>query len=110
MRFHKTASGTASRFRLTASHDCAEQVVRQQVSPNLFVNHLGRLATQDVHLHDRLDRADIEFATPPPFKQIADLLAVDRDVENRGHDFELFGAVVFVAVLAENLREKPPRS
>ena len=32
-------------------HDCAEQVIRQQVSPNLFVNHLGRLATQDVHLH-----------------------------------------------------------
>ena len=32
-------------------HDCAEQVIRQQVSPNLLVNHLGRLATQDVHLH-----------------------------------------------------------
>ncbi|RLT11757.1 MAG: hypothetical protein DWI22_00605, partial [Planctomycetota bacterium] len=28
-------------------HDCAEQVIRQQVSPNLFVNHLGRLATQE---------------------------------------------------------------
>ena len=41
--------------------------------------------------------SDIDFAAPPPFKQIADLRAVDRDVENRGHDFELFDTVVFVA-------------
>jgi len=72
-------------------------VVRQQVSPNLFVNHLWRLATQDVHLHGRLNHADIDLAAPPPFKQIADLIPVDRSVENRGHDFELLDAVVFVA-------------
>ena len=34
-----------------SGHDRMEQVVSQQVSPNLFVNHLWCLAAENIHLH-----------------------------------------------------------
>ena len=32
-------------------HNGTEQVVRQQMSPDFLVDHVGRLAAEDVHLH-----------------------------------------------------------
>ena len=40
-------------------HNRAEQVVRQQVRPDFFFDHVGRLAAQDIHLHRRFDRTQI---------------------------------------------------
>ena len=37
--------------RVGDRHDRAQQVVRQQVGPDLLPDHLRRLAAQDVHLH-----------------------------------------------------------
>ena len=74
-------------------HHRAQHVVRQHVSPDFFANHLGRPAAEDIHLHRGFDRPQINFALPTAVVQIADLLAVDRHVENRGDDFELLDAV-----------------
>ena len=46
------------------SHDRPDQVVCQDVRPDFFANQLGCLASQDVHLHRGLDRAQIEFVIP----------------------------------------------
>src|SRR5262245_5933160 len=42
----------------------ANEVVSQDVSPDLPPYQLGRLATQDVHLQRLLERAQIEFSIP----------------------------------------------
>src|SRR5262249_27471778 len=74
-----------------------QQVVRQQVRPDLLLDHRGRLAAQHIHFHGRFDRTDIDLPVPPPLVQVADLPAVYRLVQDRGDDSELFGAVVLVA-------------
>src|SRR5262249_55532729 len=78
-------------------HDRAQQVVSQQVRPDLLAHHLWTLAAQHVHLHHRLDRADVDLPLPPPLVQPADLPAVYRGVEDRGHHLELLAAVVLLA-------------
>ena len=78
-------------------HRRAEQVVRQQVGPYLLVHHLGRLAPQELHLHHRLDRTNVDLSIPPPLIQVAELSAIDRRVEDCGDDLETLGAVVLVA-------------
>ena len=51
----------ADRSRLNAvlgrrlSHNGADEVVSQNVSPELLPYQLGRLATQDIHLHRLLE-------------------------------------------------------
>src|SRR5262245_44397577 len=78
-------------------HDRPEQVVRQQVRPDLFLDHLRSLAAQDVHLYSRLYGSDIDLPVPPPLEQAADLPAVDRCVEDRRYHLELLGAVALAA-------------
>jgi hypothetical protein len=51
-------------FRGRLSHHFANQVVGQQVGPDFFTDHLGGLAAQDVHLHLRLDRTQIDLGVP----------------------------------------------
>src|SRR5262249_3449841 len=66
-------------------------------------HHLRRLAAQHVHLHHRLDRADVDLPLPPALIQVADLPAAYRLVEDRGDDLELLDAVVLVAGIDAHL-------
>ena len=47
------------------SHDRANEIVSQNVSPDFFANELGCFASQDVHLEGDLDCAQIELIVPP---------------------------------------------
>ena len=44
------------------SHDGAQQVIREQMSPNLFVNHVWCFAAEDVHLHGLFNRSYVYFS------------------------------------------------
>src|SRR5689334_12251725 len=55
------------------SHDRTDQVVSQDVRPNLLADKFWRLATQQIHLKSDLDRPQIEFRLPvimPPKSKI----------------------------------------
>src|SRR5262249_40923050 len=84
-------------------HDRAQQVVRQQVNPDLLLDHLRRLAAQDVHLHRRFDGSDIDLPVPPPLIHTTDLAAVYRGIEDRRWRLELLDAVVLVAGIDAHL-------
>jgi hypothetical protein len=67
------------------------------VGPDLFVNHLGGLAAEDVHLHRTFDGPYVDLSIPSPFKQISDLRRIDRDVENSGQYLKALHTIIFVA-------------
>ena len=46
------------------SHDRSNQVVCENVSPNLFSDQFWSLASQFFHLHRRLDTTQIQFVVP----------------------------------------------
>lgn len=56
------------------SHDRVDQVVRQDVGPDLLADKLRRLATQDVHLKDVLDRPPIEFNVPASTIELSEVV------------------------------------
>ena len=89
------------RFRVVVlgrnGHHRSKEIVRQQVGPDLFVNHLRSLAAQDVHLHRTFDGPYVDLSIPSALEQISDLLPIDRDVENRCEDLKLLDAVVLIA-------------
>ncbi len=43
----------------------ADQIVGQDVRPDLLMHRLGCFAAKVVHLHCRLDRSQVEFVVPP---------------------------------------------
>lgn len=45
-------------------HEKSDQVVGQQIDLDLFEDHIGCLATEDVHSHRLLDVADIQLDSP----------------------------------------------
>ena len=45
-------------------HDRADEIVGQDVRPDFFMNEFWRFASQDIHLHCRLDRSQIELIVP----------------------------------------------
>ena len=51
-------------LRRRLGHDRADEIVGQDVRPDLLADEFRRLAAQDVHLHRRLDRSQIEFVVP----------------------------------------------
>lgn len=56
--------------------DGADEVVSQNVRPDLLPNQLRCLAAQDIHLHRLLERSQIEFTLPsimPPLSQVLSL-------------------------------------
>src|SRR5262249_28833302 len=46
------------------SHDRTDQVVRQDVRPNLLADKFWRLAAQQIHLESDLDRPQVELRLP----------------------------------------------
>jgi hypothetical protein len=56
------------------SHDRSDQVVRQHMSPDLLAHELRRLATQDVHREDVLDRPPIEFHVPASAIELSEVI------------------------------------
>ena len=51
-------------------HDRADQVISEDMGPDLLPHQLRRLAAQDVHLQRNLDRSQIKFVVPPGTIQI----------------------------------------
>src|SRR5262249_26227237 len=49
-----------------------------------FSTIAGGLAAENVHLHRRFDRAEIDFSLPSPLIKVADLPAVDGCVQDGG--------------------------
>ena len=54
----------ASVQRCRLAHGPANQIVRQAMTPNLFLHHLRRLAAQVFHLHVDLEGAQIQLGFP----------------------------------------------
>jgi hypothetical protein len=44
--------------------DGPDEIVSENVRPDLFAHEFRRLATQDVHLHRLLQRPQVEFSVP----------------------------------------------
>ena len=45
-------------------HDCTDEVVCQDVSPDFFANKLRCFASQEVHLESYFDVSDIQLLVP----------------------------------------------
>ena len=57
-------SGAAFLGLLRFPHQMPDQVIRQQVTPEFFTNHLRTLAPQDIHLHRNFDVSEIQLNLP----------------------------------------------
>lgn len=67
-------------------HKKPDQVVRQQMDPDLLVHHFGRLAAEDVHPHSLLDMANIQLHVPALFVECFHIRFADPLVtRHRGH-------------------------
>ncbi len=67
-------------------HDRPDEIVGEDVRPDLFVNKLGRFASQDIQLHGGLDRSQVEFIIPPRAIQIRQLILGRRLGIEQGRD------------------------
>ena len=56
------------------SHDRVDEIVGEDVSPDFLANELRRFASQDTHLHRRLDRSQIELVVPTRTIQKGEIL------------------------------------
>src|SRR3974390_2503128 len=54
------------------SHHFVNEIVRQEVCPQLLLHRFGRLASEYVHLQYALERTQIEFGVPALPKQLRD--------------------------------------
>src|SRR5215472_12164689 len=69
------------------SHDRTDQVVRQDVRPNLLADKFWRLAAQQIHLESDLDRPQIELLVPASAIDLSKIvLGVPVGIEQRRGD------------------------
>jgi hypothetical protein len=80
-------------FCCSLSDDRADEIVSNNVRPDLLSHQLWRPATQDVHLHGLLERSQIKFGVPASAIELSKVAgAYLLHVEQRGHDDQLAAA------------------
>ncbi len=74
-------------------HECANQVVAEDLHPDFLLHQLGRAAAQDIHAQGDLDVAEKQFHRPAPAVKGGDrFIGIDRFVEQRRGQDDLLGA------------------
>ena len=74
-------------------HDGAKQVVGQDVSPDFFMDELGRFASENVHLQSDFDVSEIKLLIPPAAIEVCQVfLCRHFGVEQCCDDDDLFAA------------------
>ena len=58
-------------LRCSLRHDRSDQIVGQDVRPNLVAHHFRCLASQDLHLHCLLERSEIKLGIPASAIELA---------------------------------------
>jgi len=67
-------------------HDGAHQIVGKQVRCDFLLNHFPAFTTKNFHLHDRLDRTEVEFDLPALLVRTNEFLLADLcGIEQRVH-------------------------
>ena len=77
-----TLEAERTRFKMVfvrrLSEDRANEVVRQDMCPQLLADQFGSLAPQHVHLHGSFQRPQIEFGIPPVRDTVPPVWMADR--------------------------------
>jgi hypothetical protein len=91
-RLNRALEADRSRFqavlRRRLGHDCADEIVGQDVGPDLFPHQLRRLAAQHLYLQGGLEGSQIKFRIPPTTVELREIVFREcfRVQERRGND------------------------
>ena len=74
-------------------HDGPNEIVSQDVRPDLLPYEFRRLTTQDVHLHRLLERPQIEFRIPASTINFCQVAGRNRlGIQQRGNNYHASAA------------------
>ena len=73
-------------------HDAADQIVGDEVHAQFAFDHVGREATEDIHVEVDLDLAEVEFDAPAAEVEFSQVTGGDICVQKGGDESDALGA------------------
>ena len=79
------------------SHDASDQVIGQQMHPDLFAHHVRSLGPKHLHSHRGLERSYIQFCVPSLSEQISQCRCwIFRRIQERRYDHDFAGPLLAI--------------